>query len=111
MTTVAGYCRVRPGDRESRKIVIVIGRTPCRSRVAFGAHGRESGADVIGIRHAGVVAVMAGVASRRRTRVSGGVAAIACYGRVSPGEREPGQIMVKGCRRPSTGRVALLAQC
>lgn len=65
---------------------------------------------MIGIRHSRIVVVMARVTIRRRTRVPGGVAAVACHASVRSSKRECAQIVIERRRAPRGCRMTLLTQ-
>lgn len=95
MATVAGDRRVCPGEREPGLIVIKRCRRPATSCVALFAERGETCCHMIRITHTSVVAVMAGIARRRRAGVSGGMTTVTCHRGMRSRERESTQIVIE----------------
>lgn len=95
VTTVTRHRRMSASKRETRLIVIKRCRCPTTRGMALLAKSRESCGHVIRITHAGVIAVMAGIARGWRSRVSGCVATVARHGSVRTCERESAQIVIE----------------
>jgi hypothetical protein len=102
--------RVAVVDVEPR--VIERRSRPCARGVTGGARRREPCRGVVRIRGAGVVRLVAPIASRRqRCVVVVHVAVCACHGGMSSREREGRSVVVKGRAGPVGRAVANIAGC
>lgn len=108
---VAGRPPVFVRSGIDRECVVDKRRThPCRRVVALGTVGWKTRRQVIGIGDAGVFALMAGVAVRRRPRVPAPDMATGAGSRyVRTGECEARLTVVKACRSPNGSAVTHLA--
>jgi len=102
---------VRTGQRESGEgCVVKRGWIPCRSCVARVASRGKSGGDVVWIRRACKVLLVASIAKRRERRVvSVDMARRARHANVCAGQREGRLAVIKCCRRPCRRIVAGVA--
>ena len=108
----AGHRYVGSCEREGRLVVIKYRSGPRGRRMAYLATGGESGGDVIGIRGAGVVGLVTGVAVCWRTRENiVDVARRAGHGCVGAGEREGRLVVIEYRPIPRCGVMARGAGC
>ena len=107
MALRAGHGSVRAGERERCVVVVECSARPVGCAVAGGAGGRKASADVIRIRGAGVVSLMAGVTiGRDGCVVVVGVAAGSRHSDVGAGERERSLVVIERGARPGRSVVA-----
>jgi hypothetical protein len=99
--------RVRAEQRKARFVMIESRRLPGARRVAARAGLRKIRRDVIRIRRALKIALMAGEAVRRRAgEAIVHVTQIACYGEMRAGERKLRAVVIEVRRQPGVNRMA-----
>lgn len=83
-------CRrlMRASQWEIRRVVIDLGGFPGRCRVTFGACGRETRGDVIGIRRTGIITLVTGHALCGGSCIPGRVATCARHRCMRAGQRK-----------------------
>ena len=104
--------RVRPRQWKCGVVVIERGVRPDCCVMAHFARRRESRRSMRGVRRAGVILLVAGVASRRIqvvVVVDVAIGALPRRDNVRTGQRESRAVVVKGRIEPSAGAVALIA--